>query len=137
MIHELTRNTENTYMYRVFDRPNTVDYKFTLPISYRENGEFEVHGWNSIKKLWPDAPLSWWGEGMYFIQNEIKRVDLRFMILTGKFRSDKFKFVERLFRGWAELVVLRIALETHNGDTKEFTTACFNFHESLFGEYTY
>ena len=53
MEHNLERNTRLTYIYRLYPSKGTLRYAFSMPLTYRGNGEWEAHAWNSLYKLWP------------------------------------------------------------------------------------
>jgi len=107
IIHLLSKNTENTYIYRVYTEPGTLRYKLAIPVSYRENGEFEVHAWNTARAVFPEAPLSLWADTMLFIMSELSIQDKRFKKLTGTFERDRLKTYKRMFSKVFDIVVLR------------------------------
>ena len=115
MIHNLDRNTEKTYIYRLYPEYGTLRYIFAMPISYRGNGEWEAHAWNSLTKLWPEAPLSVFPEILLWIYNELKAREKMFLKLTGTFEIDRLKAYRRLFRKHIELVELRQVSKVYNG----------------------
>ena len=117
MIHNLDRNTEKTYIYRLYPEYGTLRYIFAMPISYRGNGEWEAHAWNSLTKLWPEAPLSVFPEILLWIYNELKAREKMFLRLTGTFEIDRLKAYRRLFRKHIELVELRQVSKVYNGAT--------------------
>ena len=68
-----------------------------MPISYRDNGQWEAHAWNSIKKLWSEAPLGAFQDTMVWIINELTRIEPRFEMLIGTFEFERLYLYERLF----------------------------------------
>ena len=115
MEHFLEENTCYTYIYRLYKERGTLRYVFAMPISYRGNGEWEAHAWNSLTKLWPEAPLSVFPEILLWIYNELKAREKMFLKLTGTFEIDRLKAYRRLFRKHIELVELRQVSKVYNG----------------------
>lgn len=115
MEHFLDENTCYTYIYRLYPEYGTLRYVFAMPISYRGNGEWEAHAWNSLTKLWPEAPLSVFPEILLWIYRELKAREKMFLKLTGTFEIDRLKAYRRLFRKHIELVELRQVSKVYNG----------------------
>lgn len=115
MIHNLERDTEKTYIYRLYLEPGTLRYVFAMPISYRGNGEWEAHAWNSLTKLCPSLSLSAFPEIMVWIQQELERIEPTFKKLTGTFEVDRLKAYQRLFRKSFLLEELRQVTKEYNG----------------------
>ena len=97
IIHSLKKNTDCTYIYRAYSEPNTLRYKFSMPVSYRDNGMWEAHAWNSVKLLWPEAPLTAFQDAMVFIISELGKIEPRFEKLIGTFERQRLYLYERLF----------------------------------------
>lgn len=126
MIHNLERNTKNTYIYRVYERFGTLRYIFSMPVSYRGKGEFEAHAWNSVKKLCSSVSLFNFADGLRWIHSELKRIDKRFKCLTGTFECDRLKAYHRLFNS-ITIVVLRQTKKSYNGVLAKFCIVRFDF----------
>jgi hypothetical protein len=86
-----------------------------MPVSYRGNGEWEAHAWNSVKKLLSDMPLTAFPDAMVWIHNELKRVEPSFERLTGTFEVERMPLYKRLFRKSIEIKELRYVEKEFNG----------------------
>ncbi len=53
MEHNIDRNNKLVYIYRLYPEKGTLRYIFSIPITYKGAGEWEVSAWNSLYKLWP------------------------------------------------------------------------------------
>jgi hypothetical protein len=115
MVHNLTRNTDDTYIYRLYPEYGTLRYLFAMPVSYRGNGEFEAHAWNSLAKLCTGISLGMFPEILCWIHDELKHVDIRFKMLTGTFETDRLPAYARLFRKSVTINKLRRVWQTYNG----------------------
>lgn len=115
MVHNLIKNTTYTYIYRTYPAKGTLRYVFSMPISYRGNGEWEAHAWNPIAKLWPEAPNWAHADTLLWLHAELKKVEGRFVKLTGTFEIDRLKAYRRMFRKHFELHVLRGVEKYFNG----------------------
>jgi len=115
MFHGLERNTELTYIYRLYIEKNSLRYVFSMPVSYRGDGEWEAHAWNSLVKLCPSIPMSAFPEILVWIRSELIRVEPTFKKLTGTFEIDRLKAYARLFRRSVKIESLRPVKKTFNG----------------------
>jgi len=123
--HHLDRSTRDTYIYRLYPEYGTLRYAFALPISYRGKGEWEAYAWNSLVKLWPEAPLSLFPEILVWIYNEMRSVEPTFLALTGTFEVDRLKAYKRMFKKYIEVTELRPIKKTYNGATLDGMVVSF------------
>ena len=114
MVHSLEKNTDLTYVYRLYPYPGTLRYVFAMPITYRGGGEWEAHAWNSVYKLWPEGPRETYLTLMLWIHEELKRTEPRFRKLTGTFEIPRYAAYERIFRRWFDFVKLRRIQKVYN-----------------------
>ena len=86
-----------------------------MPMSYRGHGEWEIHAWNAVNKLWPDAPQGIHAEAMLWIYKELKRVEPTFIVMIAMFEVNRMKAYRRMFRKYFDLHVLRNIEKEING----------------------
>lgn len=113
-VFHLERNTRDTYICRIYERPWVPRYKWGCPVSYRGNGEFEAHMWLSFRKLWPEAPVDLPCKTMRFIKARLEAVDPRFLHLTGTFEIARIRMYERMFRKCFDLKRVRYTAKAYN-----------------------
>lgn len=131
IIHSLTKNTENTYIYRAYEEFYTPRYKFAMPVSYRGNGLFECHAWNTVKLLWPEIGLTFFAKVMEWIELKLIEIDKRFKNLMGTFEADRLIAYSRLFRSAYVLETLYSHWKVFNSTLILFTYVKFIHY--LFG----